>query len=97
MTTRAVATLFAVVLALGAVVQVFLPLRARAAQPPPQAKCVHIGTVKADAVFTRLFSDADGDWWMVIRYASTGELQIGVLMRNGQFCIAGEGRTNRET
>jgi hypothetical protein len=65
--------------------------------PEQEAHCISAETIKSDAVISRLFPDADGDWWIVLRYASTGTLHVGLLTRSGKFCIAGEGRTNRES
>ena len=93
MNTRAVATLFASVLAFGAVVQVFHP--ARGQQPPQAPQCSPIYALPVVEI-TRLMLDLEGDWWVLLRVVSTGKQTLGYLKRD-QFCPVANGKTNPES
>ncbi len=74
MSTRAVATWFAIVLAFGAVVQVFLPLKARAHEPYSDWKVPNNPAVSCcdnrDCRPTRAYMGEDGLWraWSGVKW-----------------------------
>lgn len=73
------------------------------AQQPPRPvpgdgpNCSPVSELKADAAVTRIMPDGDGDWWVLVRFTSTGRQQVGFISRTtGKFCVLAEGRTHPE-
>lgn len=72
-------------------------------QHPPQARgiipqCAPVASLKADARWTALMEDGDGDWWVLLRYTSTGRVLVGFFDRSRtSFCYMAEGKTSPES
>lgn len=67
-------------------------------RPGQGPNCMDLGTAKADAQYAKIMLDAEGDWWILLRFTSTGRQLIGFISRQtGMFCVTGEGRANPES
>lgn len=67
-------------------------------RPGTGPNCMDLGTAKADAQWAKIMQDNDGDWWILLRFTSTGRTLIGFISRqSGMFCATGEGKVNPES